>query len=198
MSRRVLTAFLCGKPSLSPATKPLQTSGSVTKNSDELWWTKFCVLNLFPVLLSHFPQPSQWHCGHFTRPAAKDSICLSKTVPWRAAAAPEMLVNERRETIPKPRILLETCGRSICISLKVTRADTGIMLILIPAQILCLSLRLVTHITKEVLDKPKWLTLSSFRPDVPQPFRHDSVSYARSELSCHVLFGDFRWLCTPD
>lgn len=178
--------------------KPLRPQ-SVTKIGDKLWWTKFCScdLNLFPVLLSHFPQPSQWHCGHFTRLASKDSICLPKTVPRRAATTktPKRNPNEKREIIPKIRTFLKICGKSTCISLKVIRADMRIMLIL--TQILCLSLRLVTHITKD-LDKQKWLTLSSFKPDVPQPFFHDSILYAWSEFFYNVLFREFRWLCTPD
>jgi len=54
--------------------------------------------------------------------------------------------------IQKVRTFSEICGKSICISLKVIRADMRIRLI--PTQILCLSLRLVTHITKD-LDKQK-------------------------------------------
>lgn len=115
-------------------------------------------------------------------------------VHWRAATIKKKTKWEKRD-YSKIRSFLEICGKSTCMSLKVTRADMRIMLFC--AQILCLSLRLVTHITKD-LGKQKWLTLSSFKPDVPWPFFHDSILYAWSEFFYNVLFREFRWLCTPD
>lgn len=145
-NKRVLTAFLCRKPSLV-------SSGLVTKNSDKLWWTKFCssVLNLLPDFLSHFPQPSQWHCGHCTRQGTEDSICCLKWFPEEQQQQKHQKgIQMRKEIIPKIRTFLEICGKSIRITLKVIRADMRMMLM--PTQILCLSFRLMTRITKD-LDK---------------------------------------------
>lgn len=81
--RTILLAFLCRKLS-SPDTKMPQTSASVMQNGGRLWWNKFCscVLNLFWVLFSHFPQPSQWYGRHCTRLATGQHL-LPKIVLWR-------------------------------------------------------------------------------------------------------------------
>lgn len=54
--------------------------------------------------------------------------------------------------ISQTRVFSEICGKSLCMSLKVIRADMRIMLI--PTQTLCRSLRLVTQIMKD-LDKQR-------------------------------------------
>lgn len=103
--------------------------------------------------------------------------------------------NDKREMISQTRVFSEICGKSLCMSLKVIRADMRIMLI--PTQTLCRSLRLVTQIIKD-LDKQRWLVFSSFKPDVPQPYFHDSILYAWSEFFYDAVLREFRWLCTPD